>query len=126
MGNEVNTDNGEGLRYLDADSVECPVGTLNGLNLVSQDDEALGRIDGVLIDPTKRQIRYYVIDASRLFTRRRYLVPADSPAVVVPEHKVLRMEIRSDSINRQRFDERSVPRFSDDDLLTAMFAKKTA
>ena len=126
MGNEVNTDNTDALRYLDADSVECPVGTLDGLNLVSQDDEALGRIDGVLIDPTKRQIRYYVIDESRLFTRRRYLVPADSPAVVVPEHKVLRMQVPSESIDRQRFDERSVARFSDDDLLTAMFAGKTA
>lgn len=126
MGNEVNTDNADALRYLNADSVECPVGTLDGMNLVSQDDEALGRIDGVLIDPSKRQIRYYVIDASRLFTRRRYLVPADSPAVVVPEHKVLRMQVPSESIGRQRFDERSVARFSDDDLLTAMFASKTA
>lgn len=126
MSNEVNTDNAVSLRYLDANSVECPVGKLEGLSLCTQDDEPIGPIDGVLIDPAKRQIRYYVVGGSRLFYRRRYLVPADSPAVVVPEHKALRMEIPADGIERQRFDARAVQRFSDDDLLTAMFASPTA
>ncbi|MGB2715222.1 MAG: PRC-barrel domain-containing protein [Vicinamibacterales bacterium] len=126
MSNEVNTDNADSLRYLDANAVECPVGKLEGLSLFTQDDEPIGRINGVLIDPAKRQIRYYVVDGSRLFYRRRYLVPADSPAVVVPEHNALRMEVPSDSVERHRFDARAVQRFSDDDLLTAMFASQTA
>ena len=126
MGNEVNTNNPDSLRYLDADAVECPVGKLQGLSLFSQDDETLGTIDGVLIDPTTRQLRYYVVDASRLFNRRRYLVSAESPAVVLPEHKALRVDVPADSIERQRFDARAVPRFSDDDLLAAMFAHRPA
>ena len=125
MSNEVNTDNADSLRYLDANSVECPVGKLEGLSLFSEDDEALGRIDGVLIDPTTRQLRYYVVDGSKLFHRRRYLVPADSPAVVLPEHRALRVSVPADSIERQRFDARAVQRFSDDDLLTAMFGNRT-
>jgi hypothetical protein len=126
MGNEVNTDNADSLRYLDANAVECPAGTLEGLSLFTQDDEPLGTIDGVLIDPTRRQIRYYVVDGSRVFYRRRYLVPADSPAVVIAEHNALRVDIPSDNIERQRFDARAVPRFSDDDLVTAMFASRTS
>jgi PRC-barrel domain protein len=125
MSNEVNTDNADSLRYLGANAVECPVGKLEGLRLFSQDDEALGKIDGVLIDPTTRQLRYYVVDGTRLFYRRRYLVPADSPAVVLPDHKALRVDIPADSIERQRFDARVIPPFSDDDLLTAMFASRT-
>jgi hypothetical protein len=125
MGKEVNTDNANSLRYLAAEAVSCPAGTLDGLSLYTQDEETLGTIDGVLINPSTRQVRYYVIDGSRLFSRRRYLVPADAPAVVLPEHKAVRMEIPANSIEPQRFDARSVPRFSDEDLVTAMFASRS-
>lgn len=121
MGKETKTDEIT-LRYLDAHAVECPAGKLEGLSLVSQDDESVGLIDGVLIDPVTRKLRYFVVEVARLFNRRRYLVPADSPAVVIPEDRALRVEVPSDSIERQRFDARSVPRFSDDDLLTALFS----
>ena len=126
MSIEVNTENGESLRYLDATAVECPAGKLEGVSLVSKDDEALGVINGVLIDPNTRQVRYYVVDPARLFNRRRYLVSADMPAVVLPEDRMLRVELPSDSIERQRFDSRSVPRFSDDDLVAAMFAGRVS
>jgi hypothetical protein len=126
MGIEVNTDTEQSLRYLDGTAVECPGGKLEGLSLVSKDDEALGVINGVLIDPNTRQVRYYVIEPGRFFNRRRYLVSADMPAVVVPENRALRVELPSDLIERHRFDSRSVPRFSDDDLLAAMFAGRVA
>lgn len=123
---EVDVSDTDSLRYLKADAVECPVGKLNGLSLFSQDDEAIGAIDGVLIDPSTRKLRYYVVDSARMFNRRRYLVPADSPAVVVPEDRALRVEMPFDRIERQRFDSRTVPQFSDDDLLTALFSSRTA
>lgn len=122
MGNEVSTDETNSLRYLDANAVECPSGKLEGLTVFSKDDETLGVIKGVLIDPMTRQLRYYVINAARMFNRRRYLVAADTPAVMLPEDRALRVEALSDNIERQRFDSRAVARFSDDDLLTAMFA----
>ena len=122
MSKRVDQDRAESLRYLDATSVEFAGGRLEGLSLFSQDDEALGVIDGVLIDPVKKRLRYYVVQAARIFNRRRYLVSADSPAVMFPEDRAVRVQARSDSIPRERFDSRSVPRFSDDDLLAAMFS----
>ena len=122
MGNEVNTEGTSTLRYLDANAVECPMGTLDGLSLFSRDDEALGVINGVLINPETRQLKYFVVNRQRMFNRRRYLVSAEMPAVVLPEDRALRVDIPSDSVERQRFDERAVCRFSDDDLLTALFA----
>jgi hypothetical protein len=122
MSKEVSTDATNSLRYLDATAVECPSGNLEGLTVFSKDDETLGVIHGVLIDPMTRKLRYYVVNAARMFNRRRYLVSADMPAVMLPEDRALRVEAPSDSIERQRFDSRTVARFSDDDLLTAMFA----
>lgn len=125
MGNEVHTDDAGALRYLDANAVECPAGTLEGLSLFGRDDEALGVIDGVLINPETRQLRYFVVDRHRMFNRRRYLVSADTPAVMLPEDRALRVDIPSDAIERQRFDARAVSRFSDEDLLTALFSRSS-
>lgn len=124
MGNEVNTDDATSLRYLDANAVESPGGKLDGMSIVSRDDEAIGSIDGVLIHPGTRKIRYFVVDPPKLFNRRRYLVSADLPAVVVPDDRTLRLEVPYEDIERQRFDSRRVARFSDDDLLNAMFATR--
>jgi hypothetical protein len=126
VGNTGHTAATESLRYLEANAVECPGGKLDGLSLVSKDDEAIGEIDGVLIDPGTRQLRYFVVERPRLFNRRRYLVPADAPAVVVRDDRSVRVEVPLENVERERFDSRAVPRFSDDDLLTAMFASHTA
>ena len=124
MGNEVHTEDTGALRYLDANAVECPAGTLEGLSLFGRDDEALGVINGVLINPETRQLKYFVVNRERMFNRRRYLVSAEMPAVVLPEDRALRVDVPSDAVERQRFDERAVSRFSDDDLLTALFAPR--
>ena len=123
MGNQVSTAETDSLRYLEANAVNCPTGKLEGLCVVSQDDEALGVVNGVLIDPVTRKLRYFVVEAARLFNlhRRRYLVSADTPAVMLPDDR-LRVEEPFENIERQRFDSRAVPRFSDDDLMTAMFS----
>ena len=121
MGNKVSTAETDSLRYLEANAVDSPTGKLDGLSVVSQDDEALGVVSGVLIDPVSRQLRYFVVQAARLFNRRRYLVAADAPAVVADD-KTLRVEQPLENIERHRFDSRSVPRFSDEDLMTALFS----
>ena len=126
MGNEVNTEETATLRYLDANAVECPVGTLEGLSLFGREDEALGVINGVLINPVTRQLKYFVVNRERMSNRRRYLVSAEMPAVVLPEDRALRVDVPCDSIERQRFDERAVSRFTDDDLLAALFAPQHA
>jgi protein SCO1/2 len=131
MGKQVSTApdiETDSLRYLDANAVECPcpAGRLQGLNVVSRDDESIGVINGVLIEPETRMLRYYVVEPARLFNRRRYLVSADTPAVILSEDHALRVDVPLESIERQRFDSRSVQKFSDDDLLTAMFSRSAS
>ena len=122
MSKQVSTADTDVLRYLEADAVQCPTGRLEGLSILSQDDEAIGVVRGVLIDPMTRTLKYFVVEAARLFNRRRYLVAADTPAVMLPDDHALRVDVASESIERQRFDSRLVPHFSDDDLIAAMFA----
>ena len=122
MGNEVSTTETDSLRYLEANAVECPSGKLEGLCVVSQDDEPIGVVNGVLIDPVSRKLRYFVVEAARFLNRRRYLVSAEQPAVRLADDK-LRVEEPLERIERPRFDSRSVPRFSDDDLMRAMFGR---
>jgi PRC-barrel domain protein len=110
------------LRYLEAHHVQYPQGTLADLNLRTEDDEQIGSIDGVLIDPAHRRVRYFVISGSGWFPSRRFLLDAESPAVVEPEERLLRVQARADDIERRRFDARGVAHFSDADVVTAMFA----
>jgi hypothetical protein len=126
VSNERHTAETDSLRYLEANAVECPGGKLEGVSLVSKDDEAIGAIDGVLIHPGTRQLRYFVVERPRLFNRRRYLVSADMPAIVMRDDRSVRVEVPLENVERERFDSRAVARFSDDDLLTAMFASHTA
>ena len=44
------------LRYLDADHVNHPSGNLSGVTLWSQDDEELGSVTGVLLEPSTRSV----------------------------------------------------------------------
>ena len=125
MSSQMDSAGNDSLRYLDANAVQCPAGKLEGLRLIGLDDKSLGSIDGVLIDPVRRKLRYYVVAATRLFNRRRYLVPADDLTVKIGDDGALRVETSSENIDRLRFDARSIPRFSDDDLMAALFSPQT-
>jgi hypothetical protein len=120
------TNNAADLRYLDAHSVSCPAGNLAEFRVCTEDAEPLGSVDGVLISPSQRQLRYYVIDTPGLFAHHRYLLSADEGAVLHPDGKTLQIPARKDEIELTSFSRRSVPEFSDDDLITAMFASPDA
>ena len=116
------------LCYLDASRVNGPTGQLDSVDLLAHDDEPLGSLNGVLIDPTERRLRYFVVEKPGWFRRRRYLVPADEPATVERSRNALRLKVGKDELSSfEEFDTASVREFSDDDLITAMFAeRKTA
>jgi hypothetical protein len=116
----------EHLRYLDAWNVRCPAGTLADLSVRTRDDEQLGAIDGVLVDPVQRRLRYFVVESPARLLRRRYLLCADAPARFECEGRLLRVEENSGDLQRERFDEDAVRRFSDDDMITAMFSNPAA
>ena len=120
-------DTGESdLRYLDAHHVRCPLGTLAGLEVRTADDEKLGRVDGVLLDPGQRCVRYFVVQTPGLLRRRRYLVPVDAAAHVEGREMILRIQARAEEVAPERFDARAVRPFSDEDAVTAMFATHAA
>jgi hypothetical protein len=112
------------LRYLDADQVEHPSGTFAGHMLCSQDDEKLGSITGMLVEPATRRVRYFVIARNGMMKQRRYLLPADSLPVLRAGDRKLCVLAKADDL--ERFDARQVERFSDEDAITAIFARPAA
>lgn len=114
------------LRYLDAQHVHCPLGTLAGLEVRTVDDEKLGHVDGVLLDPAQRRVCFFVVQSPGLFRQRRYLVPVDAAPHVEGREMILRVEAHSAEVAPERFDARAVRPFSDEDAVTAMFATHAA
>ena len=114
------------LRYLDAEHVRCPIGTLAGLEVRTADDETLGELDGVLLDPAQRRLRFLVVQAPGLLRKRRYLLPVDAAPHVEGKDMILRVEANAGEMAPERFDARAVRPFSDEDAVTAMFAPRAA
>jgi PRC-barrel domain len=113
------------LRFLDAHHVETPAGPLNGFSLVSPSDARLGKVDGVLIDPAQRQVRYYVVKPSGWLLSHRYLLPA-TPARLEAEGRTLHIDVEPAELSTcPEADVDSFSRFSAEDALEAMFAKRT-
>ncbi len=127
MGNDRYTTSEEGgLCYLEADNVELPAGTLAGLQLCSRDDQSLGALDGVLIEPATRRVRYFVVKRDGWLRRGRYLLPLEMPARVDRERNVLHLEAAAGDLRGEDFHAGSVRPFSDEDLVAVMFATTAA
>jgi len=111
------------LRYLDAAQVVHSNGTLAGAEICTDTDKTLGSIGGVLVEPARRRVRYFVVERSALLTTRRYLVPADGLATLDLDGTI-HVDANDDDV--QRFDPASVARFSDADLIDAIFSPPAA
>ncbi len=114
------------LRYLDAQHVRCPIGTLAGLEVRTADDEPLGHLDGVLLHPAQRRVCFLVVQSPGLLRNRRYLVPVDAAPHVEGRNMILRVEAHADEVDPEPFDDRAVRPFSEEDVVTAMFANRAA
>ena len=119
MTNEL-TGQTDTLRYLDADHVSHPSGTFAGVTLWSEEDEKLGVISGVLVEPSTRRAQVLRHRTALSLRPRRYLLPVDSLPVFDADDRKLRVHARPDDL--QRYDGRLVEPFSDEDAITAMFA----
>jgi hypothetical protein len=117
---EVPDPPGTSLRYLDALHVEHGGGNLGGVTIRDMHDEPLGHLDGVLLEPATRRVRYFVVERRATLSARRYLMTADTPTTFDSTECMLRFHAEADAT--ERFDARTIPAFSDDDLLTVMFA----
>lgn len=115
-------DSGERLRFVDADRLDTPAGTLAGALLVGPADETLGTLDGAVIDPIERHVRYYMLRSRRWFGGRRYLIPA-TPAWLDATRNALHVDLEPHEVaGLLECSRDSFPAYSDDDLLSAMFS----
>lgn len=110
------------LRFLKASQLEGPAGDLAGVPLESGSGEALGTLAGVLIDPPARRVRYFVVERPGWLRRRHYLISTDCPARV--ESDTLRLDLDARDLSTlEEFDRHTVPPFSDEDTVDAMFGR---
>ena len=98
---------GTHLCYLNTANVDGPAGALGHLDVQTVDGQEVGELDGVLIEPAARRIRYYVIALGRRFGRRRYLLSAEAPAQLETGSKALRFRIDLSALNPARSSERA-------------------
>ena len=118
---------GRQLCYLEASKVEASGGDLAGLTVQTDADETLGTLDGVLIDPSQRRLRYFVVGTPGLLRRKRYLLSADVPVRVEPERHRLRVDAADADVTlSDEFDLRTVRPFSSEDAIDAMFSRPTS
>ena len=114
------------LSYLEASKVSSPAGVLSELDVLSSEGRRLGSIEGVVIDAAARHVRYLSVRLSGWFGLRRYLVPADHLGQIETERKALRLrvDLRNEAVHG--LDAAALRKFSDDDLLAALFSPRAA
>ena len=111
------------LSYLDAESVRGPFPTCKHVSVWNDEDGNLGQLDGIVVDAEARQVRYLVVAAGGTFSRRRYLLPFSPMRVDANRHALCVDANKMDLVRCEKFEPRAFHRFSDDDLLSALFAR---
>jgi hypothetical protein len=114
------------LCFLPARAVELPSGRAEGWDIHSSDNRALGTLQGVLVEPAERRLRYFVVESRGWLSRQQYIVSANHVVRLDRTKQVLRLEADREDVRREAFDKRSVREFSDDDLITALFHSRAA
>lgn len=110
------------LRYLESERAEVNGSRLSGM-VVRGHSRVLGRLQGFVIDPLGRQLRYLVVQAAGLFGRPK-LVPLATAHV---DFGARTIQLDDDAVRAaQPFERERFPAFSDDDLLSAMFGSPRA
>ena len=112
------------LRHLEADKVRTPVGNLGHIPVLSPTSGSLGELEGIIIDPRDRHVRYYVVESRRWLKTHHYLMP-DRPMRLDPDCRALHVDLERDDLTQlPEVDVDEFPAFSDEDLLTTMFAER--
>jgi hypothetical protein len=126
MRNDAQLADSSDLSYLEASKVSSPAGVLSELDVLSAEGQRLGTIEGVVIDAAARRVLYLSVRPSGWFGRRRYLLQADQVGQLEGERKALRLrvDVREEAVHG--FDAAALRKFSDDDLLAAMFPTRAA
>ena len=114
------------LRYVSAEHIDTPTGPLDGAVVVSPNDETIGTLDGMVIDPIERHVRYFVVRSRKWLTSHLHLAPA-TPARLDSERKALHVDISPEDLRQLReIRSDTFPRYSPDDLIAGMFPAHAA
>ena len=112
------------LRHLNAAKVETPLGSLDHIPVLSPTTGSLGELEGIIIDPNERHVRYYVVESRRWLKTHRYLLP-DAQMRLDPDCRALHADLERDDLpNLPELHDEEFPPFSDDDFMTTMFASR--
>ena len=114
------------LSYLDAESVRGPFRTYRDFSVSNDEDGDLGQLDGIVVDAEARRVRYLVVAAGGTFSRRRYLLPFSPTRIDARRHTLCVEAHKADLVRCAKFEPRAFHRYSDDDLVNAMFADADA
>ena len=111
----------DNLRFIEAKQLRTTADRFNGATVVvsSPADTVFGNLVGALIDPPRRHVRFLVVESGRTFSSRQYVVPFDTGRFD-REHNALRVDAGADTLHEVHVDQ--FERFSDKDLLDAIFA----
>jgi PRC-barrel domain protein len=114
------------LRYLDAAHVETPMGRLSDMAILSPTAGKVGKLDGIVFDPFGRHVCYFVVKSRRGLKSRQYLLPVTT-ARIDSKHRTLEVDLEPDDLHQlSELRSDSFPRFSDDDLISALFCSPAA
>jgi hypothetical protein len=112
------------LRFVDADRLRAlGEGELNSTVVRGAADAVLGKLTGALIDPLQRRVCFLVVQSGNWLARRHYALPIDAVRLDRERHGLL-MDGGGETlreVNAEQF-----ARFSDADVIDAMFSPRAA
>jgi hypothetical protein len=115
------------LRYVGANRIDLPVPNhLRPLSVETEEGARLGELQGVLVDPAARQVRFLLVDGGGWFHHRRRLVPL-AAARLDRSRGTIRVDVdAADPAACPEVGSITLRDFSDDDLVAALFRRPTA
>jgi hypothetical protein len=109
------------LRYIDASHVESGVTDLRGFEVLTSTGKKLGALDGLIVDPPERSIRYAVVDRGGRRRGERLLVPLTLAQLDV-DRKSIQVDLDGDEPTPVEPD--LFPEFSQVDTQSAIFTAR--
>ena len=114
---------GANLRYINAGRLRTTADGLDGTSVVSSANNILGTFAGALVDPLSRRVRFLIVESRHWLATRQYILPFGTVRFD-KERNALRVDGDAGDLREVRLD--AVERFSDDDLIAAMFSRRAA
>lgn len=120
----VSVDVSTPLRFVEAKRLETSSGSLTDAVLVSPSNKTLGKLDGVIVNPTQRRVCYYVVKSGWGFRTHRHLLQATGAALEA-NRGVVRVDAEPEDLaDLSEIAPQSFPPFSDEDLIDTIFSPR--